>query len=145
MDEEILKETIPMKIGVLKRTQKPTKKYSESPVQTTTQEPIVKIVEPKVHNNESIVTSTFTTSIALPPPSSPIPTFVPVSTISPTFSGIMQEPIATIFSSQSTKKSQHENETNDEDVMVSFVDLQFDLEEENILDEMTMLEKQFKI
>lgn len=98
-----------------------------------------------MHNNESTVTSIVTTSTALPPPSSPIPTFVPVSTISPTFSGIMQEPIATIFSYQSTEKSQHENETDDEDVMVSFADLQFDLEVENIPDEMTMSGKQFKI
>ena len=45
------------------------------------------------------------TSTVLPPPTSLIPTFVPVLTISRTFYGVMQEPITTFFSSQSTEKS----------------------------------------
>ncbi|CAH1449659.1 unnamed protein product [Lactuca virosa] len=44
-------------------------------------------------NNESTATNFIPTSTILPPPSSPIPTLVPASTISPTFSGVMQEPI----------------------------------------------------
>lgn len=59
----------------------------------------------------------------------------------------MHEPIATIFSSQSTEaeKVVHDKELNDDDIMVSFVDLQFDPEEENIPYELIMPGKQFKI
>lgn len=75
-------------------------------------------------NNESTVTYTVKTSKKIPPPSSPTPTLVPVSTISPTFFGVLLEPIATLFSSQSIKKSQHENKADkdDDDFMVSFAD-----------------------
>lgn len=55
-------------------------------------------------NNEYLITSTIETSIALPPLSSPITIYVPVLTISPPFFGVMQEPITTLFSSQSTEK-----------------------------------------
>ncbi|CAI9293078.1 unnamed protein product [Lactuca saligna] len=89
-------------------------------------------------NHESSVTSIIDTSTALPPPSLPGPTYIPVLTISPTFDGIMQEPITTLFSSQSTENSQPKNETNDEDIMVSFADLQFNPREENIPDELIM-------
>ncbi|CAI9275690.1 unnamed protein product [Lactuca saligna] len=40
-------------------------------------------------NNESTITSFIVTSTILPPLTSPIPTYVPISTISPTFFGVM--------------------------------------------------------
>ncbi|CAI9286819.1 unnamed protein product [Lactuca saligna] len=59
----------------------------------------------------------------------------------------MHEPIVIIFSSQYTEaeKVVHNVKPNDDDVMVSFVDLQFDYEEENIPDDLIMSGKQFKI
>lgn len=41
-----MKETILTKIGILKRTKKPTNKPSDSPIKTTTQELVVESVEP---------------------------------------------------------------------------------------------------
>lgn len=48
-----------------------------------------------------------------------------------------------IFSCQSTEaeKVVHEKEPNDDDIMVSFVDLQFDLEEENVPNNLIMIGK----
>ncbi|CAH1441056.1 unnamed protein product [Lactuca virosa] len=52
----------------------------------------------------------------------------------------MHEPITTLFFSQSTEVERmiHEEESNDDEIMVSFVDLEFDLEEENVPDNLTM-------
>lgn len=47
MEDEIVKETIPMKTGVLKRTKKPAKKPSGSPIKTTTQKLVVESPKPK--------------------------------------------------------------------------------------------------
>ncbi|CAH1412920.1 unnamed protein product [Lactuca virosa] len=92
-------------------------------------------------------TSTLDTSISLPTFSSHIPYSLPVSTISPTYSTIMHEPITTLFYSQSIEVERivQDDEPNDDDIMISFADLQFDLEEYNIPDNMIMLGKQFKI
>ncbi|CAH1448140.1 unnamed protein product [Lactuca virosa] len=97
--------------------------------------------------SSTIESSTFETFTSLPPLSSPIPTSLPVSTISPTYSTIMREPITTLFSSQSTKVERvvQEKEPNDDDIMVSFYDLQFEPEEDNVPDNMIMSGKQFEI
>lgn len=51
----------------------------------------------------------------------------------------MHEPIATVFSSQSTKPEMiHNDELGDDEIMVTFSDIQFDPEEENILDDLIM-------
>ncbi|CAI9298410.1 unnamed protein product [Lactuca saligna] len=67
--------------------------------------------------------------------------------MSPKYSGIIHEPITTLFSSQSTdiEKVVHEEEPNDDDIMVSFVNLQFDPNEENVPDNLIMSRKEFKI
>ncbi|CAI9292929.1 unnamed protein product [Lactuca saligna] len=100
----------------------------------------------------SIVTTTIKTFVVTPPqPTSPPPTSVTppssTTTFSPTFVGVIQEPIATLFSSQSTEpeKTITEAEADDDDVMVSFVELQFNLDEDDILDDLIMSGKQFKI
>ncbi|CAI9284370.1 unnamed protein product [Lactuca saligna] len=60
---------------------------------------------------------------------------------------MMNEPIITLFSSQSTEGEMivPEDELDDDEFMVSFADLQFDLEEDNIPDNMPMSRKNFKI
>lgn len=87
---------------------------------------------------------TYTT---LPPFASHISTSIPASTISPTFSNIMNQPITSLFPSQSIEgsKSIPDDNTEDDDVMVSFTDIHFDPGEENIPDHMLMCGKQFKI
>ncbi|CAI9279899.1 unnamed protein product [Lactuca saligna] len=50
----------------------------------------------------------------------------------------MHEPITTLFSSQSTEKSLQGNKPDDEHVMVLFADIQFNLEEEDIPDDLIM-------
>ncbi|CAH1413460.1 unnamed protein product [Lactuca virosa] len=67
-------------------------------------------------NLESTATTSIVTSTALPPPLSTIPTFVSVSTV-----------------------------LDDENFMVSFVELQFNLEENDIPDELIMSSKHFMI
>lgn len=59
----------------------------------------------------------------------------------------MHKSITTIFSSQSTKLERlvHDEEPNDNEVMVSFADLQFDPEEDNVPNNMLMSSKQCKI
>ncbi|CAI9290567.1 unnamed protein product [Lactuca saligna] len=86
------------------------------------------------------------TSTLLPPFVSPISTSLPASTISPTFSNIMNQPITSLFPSQSTEgsKSIPDDNTKDDDVMVSFPDIQFDPEEENIPDYMLMSDVMLK-
>ncbi|CAH1449341.1 unnamed protein product [Lactuca virosa] len=57
----------------------------------------------------------------------------------------MQEPITTLFSSQVTRKSLPGDEDDDENVMVSFAELQFNPEENDIPDELIMSGKQLRI
>ncbi|CAI9280965.1 unnamed protein product [Lactuca saligna] len=92
-------------------------------------------------------TTTLDTSPSLPPFVSTIPTSLPTSTISSTFSNIMVQPITSLFSSQSTDgpKSTSDVGQDDDDYMVSFLDIQFDHEEENIPDHKLMFGKVFKI
>ncbi|CAI9284535.1 unnamed protein product [Lactuca saligna] len=92
---------------------------------------------------ERISTSTIDTSSAPPPPTSTIiPTSVPA--ISPMFQGVMNETISSLFSSQSKEPKAQINEEED-DIMVRFVELGFNLEEENVDDNAIMSAKQFKI
>ncbi|CAI9296469.1 unnamed protein product [Lactuca saligna] len=127
--EEVVKQTVPIKIrkGVLKRTKKiTTKKYEGS---------------------SKFETSTIVTSIALLPPQ----TFIipPTSTtpFSPTFDIMMQEPITTLFSSQFTesKNSISEDEAYNNDMMVSFVEMQFNPEEDDVLDEESCLSQESRM
>ncbi|CAI9272473.1 unnamed protein product [Lactuca saligna] len=62
------------------------------------------------------------------------------------FSNIMQQPIKSLFSSQSTEgeKTVQEDKTDDDDIIVSFTEILFDPEEDNIPDNMLKLGKQFK-
>ena len=88
-------------------------------------------------------TSIVDTSTSLPPFHSIIST----STHSPTFENIINQPITSPFSSQSTDyKTVHEDDqTKDNEFEGTFVEIEFDLEEENIPDNMLMSWKQFKI
>lgn len=45
-----------------------------------------------------------------------------IAIVSPTFEGVMQDPVAALFSLQSTDLV-HDEEENDDDAMVVFVDL----------------------
>ncbi|CAI9294351.1 unnamed protein product [Lactuca saligna] len=85
-------------------------------------------------------------SNVLPPPSSPPQT----STISPmtipinypTFEGILEKPISTLFSSQSTNQDLRNNK---EDERIWFVQLEFDPEEEEIKDQAIMYRNPYRI
>lgn len=59
----------------------------------------------------------------------------------------MHERITTLFSSQSTEAERviQEDEPNDDEIMVSFFDLQCDPEEDNVLDNMIMSGNKFKM
>ncbi|CAI9264459.1 unnamed protein product [Lactuca saligna] len=92
--------------------------------------------------------TTIDTSTIPPPPTSPpqtstIPTSIAI--VSPTFEGVMQELVAALFSSQSTDIFHEEEEKNDDDVMVAFVDLQFNPEDEDVPENAIMSGNQFKI
>ncbi|CAI9278681.1 unnamed protein product [Lactuca saligna] len=93
-----------------------------------------------------IVSSTFETSIISTTTTSlpPFVSNVTTSTNSPTFETILQ-PITSLFTSQSTEPSKMatDDETDDGGFGASFAELEFDPEEEDILDH--MLGKQFKI
>ena len=82
-------------------------------------------------------TSTITTDTSLPPFVSIISTI----THSPTFDQVINQPINSLFSSQSTnpEKVNHDEEPNDDDVMVSFANIHFDQEKENIPDDLINL------
>ncbi|CAI9285614.1 unnamed protein product [Lactuca saligna] len=99
-------------------------------------------------NPPFITSSTFErsnvgTSTSLPPFHSTIST----STHSPTFENILNQPITSLFSSQSTepKTVQEEDTTKDNDFIRMFADITFDPEEENIPNHMLMSRKKFKI
>ncbi|CAH1412173.1 unnamed protein product [Lactuca virosa] len=97
--------------------------------------------------SSTIETTLIDTSTSLPTFTSPIASSLSASTISPNFSNIMHQPITSLFSSQSTegKKLVHEEDQDDDDVMVSFAEIQFDPEEDNIPDHMLMSGKHYKI
>ncbi|CAI9284350.1 unnamed protein product [Lactuca saligna] len=97
--------------------------------------------------SSTLKTTTVETSTTLLPISSPITILVHVPTISPIHFIIMHEQITTLFSSQSTKveKVIYEEEPNDDEMMVSFVDLQFDPKKENVPDDLIISSKKFKI
>ncbi|CAI9263337.1 unnamed protein product [Lactuca saligna] len=98
--------------------------------------------------SSSFDTSTIDTTISLPPFHNSIPLTLPQFTQSPTFENIINQPITSLFPSQSTKGSrivQEDETTEDGEFMGTFKDIEFDPEEENIRDHMLMLGKQFKI
>lgn len=90
-----------------------------------------------------IETSNVNTLVSLP--SFIIPT-VPISS-SPTVTHIINQPITSLFSSQSTDppKFIDDTDTDDGGFGGTFADLEFDPEEEGIPDHMLMSGKQFKI
>lgn len=55
---------------------------------------VISTIKTSIIDTNTIKTSTVKTSTSLPPPSSPITTSIHVSAVSPTFFGIMQQPIA---------------------------------------------------
>ena len=68
------------------------------------------------------------------------PNFVTCFNISPTYTTIMHEPITALSSSQSTEAEIAilDAKPNDDDVIVSFADLQFNPQEDNVPDDMIM-------
>ncbi|CAI9262672.1 unnamed protein product [Lactuca saligna] len=74
-----------------------------------------------------------TSTIAPPPPFSPPPTSTiiqkTVCVLSPTFQGVINQPITSLFSFQSTDQETPSNEDKEEDEMVAFDELEFDHEE----------------
>ncbi|CAI9300100.1 unnamed protein product [Lactuca saligna] len=106
------------------------------------------VLNPKVQGNHNIIilssfkTSTVDTSTSLPPFHSTIST----STHSATFDNILNQPVISLFPTQSTNpKTFQEDENEDSEFMGTFTYIEFDLEEENIPDHMLMSGKQFKI
>ncbi|CAI9259821.1 unnamed protein product [Lactuca saligna] len=94
-----------------------------------------------------IETTLIDTSTSLPPLRTQIPTLLHASTVPPTYNTIMNQPITSIFPSQSTEgdKSIPDDSQDDDDFMVSFADIQFDPEEENIPDHILMSRNRFTI
>ncbi|CAH1449041.1 unnamed protein product [Lactuca virosa] len=82
--------------------------------------------------SENTSTSALDTS-TIPPPLSPPPTLTITPTtipvVSPTFAGIINEPIASLFSSQSTDQEPLHKK---EDEFTKFVELEFNSEEDNV-------------
>ncbi|CAI9261882.1 unnamed protein product [Lactuca saligna] len=99
--------------------------------------------QPPMITQGIIKTSTVNTPVSLTP--FIIPT-IPVSS-SPTFDNIINQPITSLFSSQSTDplRSIGDTETVDGGFGGTFVDLEFDPEEKDIKDHMLMLGKKFMI
>lgn len=99
--------------------------------------------------SSSFDTSTIDTFVSLPPFYPSISTTLPQSTQSPTFENVINQPITSLFPSQSTegpKTVQEDETTEDGEFMVSFADIEFNPEvENNIPDHMLMFGKQFKI
>ncbi|CAI9281857.1 unnamed protein product [Lactuca saligna] len=103
-------------------------------------------------NASLVVSSTFETplvdtTISLPSFIIPTSTKSPPSTHSPTFDNIMQQPITSLFPSQSTEvpKTVNDDEFDDGRFVGSFVDIESDPDEEDIPDHILMSGKQFKI
>ncbi|CAI9294298.1 unnamed protein product [Lactuca saligna] len=98
--------------------------------------------------SSSFDTSTIDTTVSLPSFHTSISTTLPQSKQSPTFGNILNQPITSLFPSQSTegaKPVQEDETTKDGEFMDSFADIEFDQEEENIPDHMLMSRKQFNI
>ncbi|CAH1451330.1 unnamed protein product [Lactuca virosa] len=105
--------------------------------------------DPNVTIGEENSTSVIDNStVPPPPPSSPLPTSTitptTVPAVSPTFQGIINERIASLFSSQSEDEEMPYNEEED-DEMVQFDVLEFDHAEENVDDNANKSGKQYKI
>ncbi|CAH1430022.1 unnamed protein product [Lactuca virosa] len=87
-------------------------------------------------SSSTIETTLIDTSTTLPSFHTPIPTSLPASTVSPTYTNIMNKPITSLLSSQSTEGEkiipEEDHVDVDDDVMVSFAEIQFDPEEDNI-------------
>ncbi|CAI9269990.1 unnamed protein product [Lactuca saligna] len=118
--------------------------------QTTRIPEMTKVIPPRGLNTESNFEELKKIVVPLTQPSSlPLTSVTPISSIvvSTTFVGVMQEPIATLFSSESTEPEKTIIETNvdDDDVIVAFAKLQFNPKEKDIRNELIMLGKQFKI
>ncbi|CAI9286231.1 unnamed protein product [Lactuca saligna] len=104
-----------------------------------------------LYGTSLVVSSTFDTSTINT--STSLPSFVstPIVTHSPTFDYILDQPITSIFCSQSTNplityKEVQIPTDDDEDVFDGpFADIQFDQEEEDIPNNMLLIGKQFKI
>ncbi|CAI9261761.1 unnamed protein product [Lactuca saligna] len=105
-------------------------------------------------NPSLIISSTFETflvdtSISLPPFTIPTSTKSPPSTHSPTFDNVMNQPITSLFSSQSTDPpliQEDDDQTGDDDEFDSnFADIEFHPEEENIPNNMLLTGKHLKI
>lgn len=102
-----------------------------------------------VNVGEGSSTSAIDNTIVPPSPSSSPPqtsTIPPTSvpTISPTFQGVMNDPITYLFSSQSVDQDQPFNE---DDVVerVGFAELEFDLKDNNVYENAIMSAKRYKI
>lgn len=98
--------------------------------------------------SSTIKSTLIDSSTSLPPFIIPIPTSLPISTTSPTFQNILNQPITFyFFPPQSTEgtTSTPVVDQEDDEIMVSFADIQFDTKEVNIPDHMRISGKQLKI
>lgn len=96
---------------------------------------------PLIVVSSTFVTSTISPHTSLPPFVSTVSTTLPPTTHSPNFDQILQQLITYIFPSQSTDgpKTVNDDDTTDDDEFTgTFVDLEFDPDEENIPDHMLM-------
>ncbi|CAI9285209.1 unnamed protein product [Lactuca saligna] len=96
---------------------------------------------PTIAISSTFDTSTISTNIYLPLFVSTISTTLPPTTHSPTYHQILQQPITSLFPSQSTdgpKIVNDDDTTVDGEFTGTFDDLEFDPEEENIPDHMLM-------
>lgn len=107
------------------------------------------VLNPAISQGTSqiITSSTFVISTI---PTNSLPPFVSkviTTTSSPTFENILDQPITSLFASQSTDppKVISNDETDGGGFGGSFADLEFDPEEENISDHLLMSGKQFQI
>ncbi|CAI9282324.1 unnamed protein product [Lactuca saligna] len=123
-----------------------------TPEQIVVSLPLISTIETSHDQGTSIiVSSTFSTSTI--DTSTTLPPFVsnPIASHSSTFDNILNEPITTLFSSQSTEPLVTHDETHspiDDDENVfdgTSDDIKFDVEEEEILDNMLLTGKQFEI
>ncbi|CAI9288155.1 unnamed protein product [Lactuca saligna] len=134
--DEPPKEVVPLKTGVFKRLKKIAHKSSSSYNRSPSISPSM-IHKPHVTRKDTSTT---------------LPSFVTTSldTNSPTFDNILNQPITSLFSSQSTElpgthEEAHHSSDDDESVFGgTFGDIQFDPEEENIPDNMILTGKKIQ-
>lgn len=152
-DVDHLKVSTPMKADVIPHKISNTESVTEEvrtsgiPTNISNMDTNVNMGE-GVHHNEAhgnpliILSSTFDTSTISPTTSLP-----PFQTNSLNFENIIDQPITSLFSSQSIDPNiiEEDNTTKDGEFTGTFSDLEFDPEEENIMDLMLMSRKQFKI